>query len=65
LALALAVPTWAYASIGKSVNKASPSGDSYVPGNQNHNQRLPPAGFVNTGTSYDLTIGDAKPAWGC
>jgi len=59
LALVLSVPTWAYA-VSRSSHETKSSGSTNIPGNQNHNQCLPPAGFVNTGPSYDLTIGDAQ-----
>jgi len=62
-ALVLAVPTWAYA-VGRSIHATNPSGSTFIPGNQNHNQCLPPAGFVNTCTSYGLTIGDAQTGVG-
>jgi len=49
LALLLAVPTQAYA-VSRSGHETKSSGSTNIPGNQNHNQCLPPAGFVNTGS---------------
>jgi len=59
LALALAIPTWAYA-VSEPGHFSKPPGGTSIPGNQNHNVCSPPAGFINTGPSYDLSIGDAQ-----